>query len=115
MAAAPAEPRAVPARFVAVRPQLPPEMPVDFTGYWKMLTNENFEEYLRALGKPLPAALGPGRPAEPLGPLRGALRSPLPAWPRWASAVGASRQQKGPARPQLRGWPPGSELQDGGC
>ncbi|XP_061023688.1 retinol-binding protein 1 isoform X2 [Dama dama] len=24
-------------------------MPVDFTGYWKMLTNENFEEYLRAL------------------------------------------------------------------
>lgn len=28
-----------------------PEMPVDFTGYWKMLANENFEEYLRALGK----------------------------------------------------------------
>ncbi|XP_003265353.3 LOW QUALITY PROTEIN: retinol-binding protein 1 [Nomascus leucogenys] len=26
-----------------------PEMPVDFTGYWKMLANENFEEYLRAL------------------------------------------------------------------
>uniref|UniRef100_A0A2I2ZJW5 Retinol binding protein 1 n=1 Tax=Gorilla gorilla gorilla TaxID=9595 RepID=A0A2I2ZJW5_GORGO len=26
-----------------------PEMPVDFTGYWKMLVNENFEEYLRAL------------------------------------------------------------------
>ncbi|XP_005006766.1 LOW QUALITY PROTEIN: retinol-binding protein 1 [Cavia porcellus] len=26
-----------------------PEMPVDFTGYWKMLSNENFEEYLRAL------------------------------------------------------------------
>ncbi|XP_010354886.1 LOW QUALITY PROTEIN: retinol-binding protein 1 [Rhinopithecus roxellana] len=25
------------------------EMPVDFTGYWKMLANENFEEYLRAL------------------------------------------------------------------
>ncbi|XP_008824899.2 retinol-binding protein 1 isoform X3 [Nannospalax galili] len=24
-------------------------MPVDFTGYWKMLSNENFEEYLRAL------------------------------------------------------------------
>uniref|UniRef100_A0A2K5HHT5 Cytosolic fatty-acid binding proteins domain-containing protein n=1 Tax=Colobus angolensis palliatus TaxID=336983 RepID=A0A2K5HHT5_COLAP len=24
-------------------------MPVDFTGYWKMLANENFEEYLRAL------------------------------------------------------------------
>ncbi|XP_011355755.1 LOW QUALITY PROTEIN: retinol-binding protein 1 [Pteropus vampyrus] len=35
--------------LVAVRPRLPPEMPVDFTGYWKMLTNENFEEYLRAL------------------------------------------------------------------
>lgn len=29
-------------------------MPVDFTGYWKMLANENFEEYLRALGKPAP-------------------------------------------------------------
>uniref|UniRef100_A0A2I3T6M9 Retinol binding protein 1 n=1 Tax=Pan troglodytes TaxID=9598 RepID=A0A2I3T6M9_PANTR len=29
--------------------QLLPEMPVDFTGYWKMLVNENFEEYLRAL------------------------------------------------------------------
>lgn len=40
-------------------------MPVDFTGYWKMLANENFEEYLRALGKPLPAALGLGHPAEP--------------------------------------------------
>ncbi|CAO2633904.1 Retinol-binding protein 1 [Lemmus lemmus] len=24
-------------------------MPVDFNGYWKMLSNENFEEYLRAL------------------------------------------------------------------
>ncbi|XP_032725467.1 retinol-binding protein 1 isoform X2 [Lontra canadensis] len=24
-------------------------MPVDFTGYWKMLANDNFEEYLRAL------------------------------------------------------------------
>ncbi|XP_053514564.1 LOW QUALITY PROTEIN: fatty acid-binding protein, liver-like [Artibeus jamaicensis] len=33
----------------SVRPQLPPKMPVDFTGYWKMLANENFEEYLRAL------------------------------------------------------------------
>ncbi|KAM5154182.1 LOW QUALITY PROTEIN: retinol-binding protein 1 [Callospermophilus lateralis] len=32
-------------------PTLPPlpEMPVDFNGYWKMLANENFEEYLRAL------------------------------------------------------------------
>ncbi|KAM9696133.1 LOW QUALITY PROTEIN: retinol-binding protein 1 [Dama dama] len=30
-------------------PSRPSEMPVDFTGYWKMLTNENFEEYLRAL------------------------------------------------------------------
>lgn len=50
---------------MATRPQSPPEMPVDFTGYWKMLANENFEEYLRALGKPLPAAFGLGRPAEP--------------------------------------------------
>ncbi|XP_048190587.1 uncharacterized protein LOC125342463 isoform X1 [Perognathus longimembris pacificus] len=30
-------------------PRSLPEMPVDFTGYWKMLSNENFEEYLRAL------------------------------------------------------------------
>ncbi|KAG8511441.1 Retinol-binding protein 1, partial [Galemys pyrenaicus] len=30
-------------------PPLRPEMPVDFNGYWKMLSNENFEEYLRAL------------------------------------------------------------------
>ncbi|XP_004419994.1 PREDICTED: retinol-binding protein 1 [Ceratotherium simum simum] len=44
-----AGPTAAPARSVAVRPQSPPEMPVDFTGYWKMLANENFEEYLRAL------------------------------------------------------------------
>ncbi|KAM9189881.1 LOW QUALITY PROTEIN: retinol-binding protein 1 [Dugong dugon] len=35
--------------LLAVRPQSPAKMPVDFTGYWKMLTNENFEEYLRAL------------------------------------------------------------------
>ena len=41
-------------------------MPVDFTGYWKMLANENFEEYLRALGKPLLAELGPGAPREPV-------------------------------------------------
>ncbi|TKC37440.1 hypothetical protein EI555_020670, partial [Monodon monoceros] len=45
------EPRSAPARSVPVRPQSPPEMPVDFTGYWKMLANENFEEYLRALDK----------------------------------------------------------------
>ncbi|XP_057595714.1 LOW QUALITY PROTEIN: retinol-binding protein 1 [Hippopotamus amphibius kiboko] len=37
------------ASSVPARPQSPPEMPVDFTGYWKMLANENFEEYLRAL------------------------------------------------------------------
>ncbi|KAG8135943.1 hypothetical protein E2320_008913, partial [Naja naja] len=24
-------------------------MPADFNGYWKMLRNENFEEYLKAL------------------------------------------------------------------
>ncbi|XP_042316908.1 retinol-binding protein 1 [Sceloporus undulatus] len=24
-------------------------MPVDFNGYWKMLSNDNFEEYLKAL------------------------------------------------------------------
>lgn len=65
VAAAPAEPRAAPARSVAVRPQSPPEMPVDFTGYWKMLANENFEEYLRALGKPLLGELGPGAPPDP--------------------------------------------------
>ncbi|XP_053164315.1 uncharacterized protein LOC128350289 isoform X8 [Hemicordylus capensis] len=26
-----------------------PEMPADFNGYWKMLSNDNFEEYLKAL------------------------------------------------------------------
>uniref|UniRef100_A0A8C9GLJ6 Retinol binding protein 1 n=1 Tax=Piliocolobus tephrosceles TaxID=591936 RepID=A0A8C9GLJ6_9PRIM len=35
--------------LVANWPQSLREMPVDFTGYWKMLANENFEEYLRAL------------------------------------------------------------------
>ncbi|XP_032886984.1 retinol-binding protein 1 isoform X2 [Amblyraja radiata] len=24
-------------------------MPIDFSGYWKMMINENFEEYLKAL------------------------------------------------------------------
>ncbi|XP_020035761.2 LOW QUALITY PROTEIN: retinol-binding protein 1 [Castor canadensis] len=44
-AAVPAHPR----DSVPACPQSLPDMPVDFTGYWKMLTNENFEEYLRAL------------------------------------------------------------------
>ncbi|KAM8759159.1 LOW QUALITY PROTEIN: retinol-binding protein 1 [Rhynchonycteris naso] len=35
--------------LVAVWSQSTLDMPVDFTGYWKMLANENFEEYLRAL------------------------------------------------------------------
>lgn len=26
-------------------------MPVDFSGYWKMVSNENFEAYMKALGK----------------------------------------------------------------
>lgn len=26
-------------------------MPADFNGYWKMISNDNFEEYLKALGK----------------------------------------------------------------
>lgn len=26
-------------------------MPADYNGYWKMIFNENFEEYLKALGK----------------------------------------------------------------
>lgn len=34
---------------MAASPQSLPKMPVDFTGYWKMHSNENFEEYLRAL------------------------------------------------------------------
>lgn len=97
MAAAPAEPRAVPARFVAVRPQLPPEMPVDFTGYWKMLTNENFEEYLRALGKPPRPPPTPGRPAEPPpgGDLPRAPRSPAPARPRRRRPPGRSGGLRG--------------------
>ncbi|XP_038179633.1 LOW QUALITY PROTEIN: retinol-binding protein 1 [Arvicola amphibius] len=35
--------------LVSDHPQTVPKMPVDFNGYWKMLSNENFEEYLRAL------------------------------------------------------------------
>lgn len=26
-------------------------MPVDLNGYWKMISNDNFEEYLKALGE----------------------------------------------------------------
>jgi len=26
-------------------------MPADYNGYWKMISNDNFEEYLKALGK----------------------------------------------------------------
>lgn len=26
-------------------------MPVDLNGYWKMISNDNFEEYMKALGK----------------------------------------------------------------
>lgn len=26
-------------------------MPVDLNGYWKMISNENFEEYMKALGE----------------------------------------------------------------
>ncbi|XP_005366741.2 LOW QUALITY PROTEIN: retinol-binding protein 1 [Microtus ochrogaster] len=40
---------ATPAFSVSDHPQTVPKMPVDFNGYWKMLSNENFEEYLRAL------------------------------------------------------------------
>lgn len=49
---------------MVVRPQALPKMPVDFTGYWKMLANENFEEYLRALGKE-PCGRGAPSPEPP--------------------------------------------------
>lgn len=81
------EPRSAPARSVPLRPQSPPEMPVDFTGYWKMLANENFEEYLRALGKRCPprSARGarPGRWGWDPGalPSRQPTRLPPPAKP----------------------------------
>lgn len=26
-------------------------MPADYTGCWRMISNDNFEEYLKALGK----------------------------------------------------------------
>ncbi|XP_012617745.2 LOW QUALITY PROTEIN: retinol-binding protein 1 [Microcebus murinus] len=45
----PCRAQAAPSRSVADWHQSLPKMPVDFTGYWKMLANENFEEYLRAL------------------------------------------------------------------
>lgn len=41
--------RSITAFLVSGDPQSVPKMPVDFNGYWKMLSNENFEEYLRAL------------------------------------------------------------------
>lgn len=28
-----------------------PTMPADLNGYWKMISNDNFEEYLKALGE----------------------------------------------------------------
>ena len=28
-----------------------PSMPADLNGYWKMISNDNFEEYLKALGE----------------------------------------------------------------
>ncbi|KAJ7983492.1 hypothetical protein DPEC_G00377710 [Dallia pectoralis] len=31
-------------------------MPVDMNGYWKMISNDNFEEYMKALGNNLPRA-----------------------------------------------------------
>lgn len=57
-----AEPIAAPAFSVSGDPQSVPKMPVDFNGYWKMLSNENFEEYLRALGKRDPRCTTPGSP-----------------------------------------------------
>lgn len=64
-AAVPAEPTAAPAFLVSGDPQSVPKMPVDFNGYWKMLSNENFEEYLRALGKRRPRFATPGFPQTP--------------------------------------------------
>ncbi|XP_027266693.2 LOW QUALITY PROTEIN: retinol-binding protein 1 isoform X2 [Cricetulus griseus] len=45
----PGRPTVAPAFSVSDHPYSVPKMPVDFNGYWKMLSNENFEEYLRAL------------------------------------------------------------------
>jgi hypothetical protein len=61
-----AEPTAAPAFLVSGDPQSVPKMPVDFNGYWKMLSNENFEEYLRALGKRGPRFATPGSPQTPV-------------------------------------------------
>lgn len=74
-------------------------MPVDFTGYWKMLANENFEEYLRALGKllPRPAARGRGLgPAEPSrGPACLCLGQPPPRAPASERASAANLEGGG--------------------
>lgn len=57
---APAEPPRVLSVCSATQPpRSPSEMPVDFSGYWKMLANHNFEEYLRALGKRPPSCQEP--------------------------------------------------------
>lgn len=67
-ATVPAEPTAAPAFSVSGDPQSVPKMPVDFNGYWKMLSNENFEEYLRALGKRDPRGAQPRAPRRPCHP-----------------------------------------------
>lgn len=99
---------------MAVSPQSPHEMPVDFTGYWKMLANENFEEYLRALGKRCPppcargeplvaGAWGPPKPPDPLSPA--SARASAAPGPRAAGrAAGAvALRAAGSLRPGYRG------------
>lgn len=67
-------------------------MPVDFTGYWKMLANENFEEYLRALGK-----------RRPPHSARAAQRLPEPAVQPLSEHSGAERAS-GAGGPRAENW-----------
>lgn len=40
-----------PAHSQDVRQQARANMPVDLNGYWKMISNEHFEDYMKALGE----------------------------------------------------------------
>lgn len=44
-------------------------MPVDLNGYWKMISNDNFEEYLKALGEF--GRRGWEGPIDQVGPIHG--------------------------------------------
>lgn len=52
-------------------------MPVDLNGYWKMISSDNFEEYLKALGEFLKKHCRSRWKFWPVGGIRTSLTSPL--------------------------------------